>query len=63
METSVWVCVTCFVSDLFQAHRLIGVGPRLTQGSHHLKSAIRKFTEIEAWCVLRKLNADKKHQK
>ena len=30
-----------------QAHRLVGVRPRWTQGSHHFDSAIHKFFEIE----------------
>ena len=30
-----------------QAHRLIRVGRRRTQGSHHLNSAIHEFFEIE----------------
>ena len=30
-----------------QANRLVGVGPRWTQGGHHLNSAIHKFFEIE----------------
>ena len=30
-----------------QAHRLIRVGPRQTQGSHHLDSAMHEFFETE----------------
>ena len=30
-----------------QAQRLVGVGPRWTQGGHHLNSAIHKLFEIE----------------
>ena len=30
-----------------QAHRLVCMGPRWTQGGHHLNSAIQKFFEIE----------------
>ena len=30
-----------------QAHRLVGMGPRQTQGDYHLNSAIQEFFEIE----------------
>ena len=30
-----------------QAHRLIGMGPRRTQGGHHFNSAIHKLFEVE----------------
>ena len=36
-----------------QTHRLVSVGPRQTQGSHHLNSAVHKFLEMETFTLVR----------
>ena len=45
-------CLSC--SGLkSQTHRLVSVGPRGTQSSHHLNSAIHKFLEKETLTLVR----------
>ena len=35
-----------------QTHRLVSVGPRRTQGSHHLNSAIHQFPEVQTMALV-----------